>query len=235
MLIPRFLLTALCGLSAACALAQPGVAIAPPAERGEVGFVAVVTRIDHRTAQQMRGVSWKRGCPVPIRDLRNIRMTHRGFDAKVHWGQLVVHEDVARRVVRVFRKMYAAGFPIRRMHRIERYNGSDDRSMAADNTSAFNCRRPDQINAPVRLSPHANGRAIDINPVENPWIDLRCNCWQPSATNRARRTAPGVITHGGTVWRVFTSRGWKWQNIPTPDYMHFDTGYPSAPLRRTAR
>ncbi|MGH3315948.1 MAG: hypothetical protein ACRDO0_07370, partial [Nocardioidaceae bacterium] len=97
MFIPRSLLIALCGLSAACALVQPGVALPQPVARGEAGFSAVVTRIDHRTAQQMRGVSWRRGCPVPIRDLRTIRMTHRGFDRKVHWGRLVVHEDVARR------------------------------------------------------------------------------------------------------------------------------------------
>jgi ribosomal protein S18 acetylase RimI-like enzyme len=178
---------------------------------------------------------WRPGCPVVRNDLRRVEVNHYDFSGRIRRGVLVVHRDTAAETATVFTALFDARFPIRQMRPIEEYGGDNTASMAADNTSAFNCRRPDQINAPVRLSPHANGRAIDINPVENPWIDLRCNCWQPSAANRARRSAPGVITHGGTVWRIFTSRGWKWQNIPTPDYMHFDTGYPSAPLRHAAR
>jgi hypothetical protein len=223
MLIPRFLLTALCGLSAACALAQPGVAIPPPAERGEAGFVAMVTRIDHRTAQQMRGVSWRRGCPVPIRDLRNIRMTHRGFDGKVHWGRLVVHEDVARRVVRVFRKIYAAGFPIRRMHRIERYNGNDNRSMAADNTSAFNCRAV--TGSPGRFSVHSYGKAIDINTIENPYVNGRTVL--PAAGRRyldRSNVRRGMIIRGRTVTRAFRQAGFDWGGNwrSLKDYQHFE-------------
>ncbi len=178
---------------------------------------------------------WRPGCPVGRADLRRVEVNHYDFTGRIRRGVLVVHRDTAAEIATVFTALFKARFPIRQMRSIEEYGGDNAASMAADNTSAFNCRRPDQINAPVRMSPHANGRAVDINPMENPWVDLRCNCWQPSATNRARRPAPGVITHGGTVWRLFTSRGWKWQNIPTPDYMHFDTGYPSAPLRRTAR
>jgi ribosomal protein S18 acetylase RimI-like enzyme len=175
---------------------------------------------------------WRPGCPVGWADLRRVEVNHYDFSGRIRRGVLVVHRDTAAEIATVFTALFRARFPIRQLRPIEEYGGDNTASMAADNTSAFNCRRPDQINAPVLLSPHANGRAIDITPVENPWIDLRCNCWQPSPANRARRTAPGVITHGDTVWRLFTSRGWKWQNIPTPDYMHFDTGYPSAPLRR---
>jgi len=220
---PRSLLTALCGLSAACALAQPGVAIPPPAERGEAGFVAVVTRIDHRTAQQMRGVSWKRGCPVPIRALRTIRMTHRGFDGKVRWGELVVHKNVAPRVVRVFRKMYAAGFPIRRMKRIERYGGSDDRSMAADNTSAFNCRPV--TGSPGRFSVHSYGKAIDINTIENPYVNG--NTVLPAAGRRyldRGNVRRGMIVKGGKVTRAFRRAGFDWGGNWTSlkDYQHFE-------------
>lgn len=223
MLIPRFLLTALCGLSAACALAQPGAAVPPPADRGTAGFVAVVTRIDHRTAQQMRGVSWKRGCPVPIRNLRTIRMTHRGFDGKLHWGELVVHKNVAPRVVRVFRKMYAAGFPIRRMKRIERYNGSDDRSMAADNTSAFNCRPV--TGSPGRFSVHSYGKAIDINTIENPYVNG--GTVLPAAGRRyldRGNVRRGMIVRGGTVTRAFRMAGFDWGGnwISLKDYQHFE-------------
>jgi hypothetical protein len=117
------------------------------------------------------------------------------------------------------------------MRPVEDYAGDTAKSLAADNTSAYNCRRPDQINAPVKTSPHANGRAIDINPYENPWMDLRCRCWKPSATYGRKRTGPGVITQGSVPWRLFTAEGWIWQNIDVPDYMHFDTGFPSRPFK----
>ncbi|WP_278258299.1 M15 family metallopeptidase [Nocardioides convexus] len=104
--------------------------------------------------------------------------------------------------------------------------------MADDNTSAYNCRTANQINAPFLKSPHANGRAIDINPVENPWRDLRCKCWFPSKANAARVEGPGKVLRGGVVWTAFRDEGWIWQNIDVADYMHFDTGYPSNPFDR---
>nr|WP_246283894.1 M15 family metallopeptidase [Nocardioides perillae] len=121
------------------------------------------------------------------------------------------------------------------MRPAEFYGGDVDASLEADSTSGFNCRRADQINAPVLASPHANGRAIDVNPRENPWLDLRCDCWSPTAGTRFRRPGPGVILRGGPVWRAFTREGWIWQNIDVPDYMHFDTGYPSAPFEPPRR
>jgi hypothetical protein len=117
------------------------------------------------------------------------------------------------------------------MRPAEAYGGDSDASLRDDNTSAYNCRRPDQINAPPSRSPHANGRAIDINPRENPWVDPRCGCWSPTGRHQERRPGKGVILRDGVVWRAFRDEGWIWQNIDVPDYMHFDTGYPSAPFR----
>ena len=78
--------------------------------------------------------------------------------------------------------LFDQGFPIHRMHPIEDYRGDDNQSMSADNTSAMNCRKASQSNAPAKDSPHANGRAIDINPWENPWVDPRCGCFRPDQT-----------------------------------------------------
>jgi L,D-peptidoglycan transpeptidase YkuD (ErfK/YbiS/YcfS/YnhG family) len=119
------------------------------------------------------------------------------------------------------------------MQPIEAYGGDDNASMAADNTSAYNCRRAGQANAPATASPHANGRAIDVNPYENPWVDPRCGCFRPSAKYGRVRTGTGVITKGGTAWTAFTRAGWIWQDSSTTDSQHFDTGYPSRPLART--
>lgn len=173
---------------------------------------------------------WREGCPVGRERLRRVSLDHWGFDGRVHHGVLIVHEDVAGSVVRIFTRLFEAHFPIRRMVSMEEYGGDDRASMRADNTSGFNCRRQGQANASPARSPHANGRAIDINPLENPWKDLRCTCWKPSPEHSERTPGKGKILKGGMVWRTFTDAGWIWQNIDTPDYQHFDTGFPSRPF-----
>ncbi len=173
---------------------------------------------------------WRAGCPVSRSSLRRVELGYIGFDGKAHRGALVVNADVAGSVVRIFSALYAARFPIRRMVPVEAYGGDDNASMAADNTSAFNCRRAGQANAPSAKSPHANGRAIDVNPYENPWMDPRCSCFQPDAYYGTHRTGKGVIVKDGVAWRAFVTEGWTWQDSATIDYQHFDTGYPSRPL-----
>ncbi len=175
--------------------------------------------------------AWHPGCPVTRTDLRRVEVGFHGFDGAVHRGVLVVNADVASSVARIFTELFDRGFPIRRMEPIETYAGDDNASMAADNTSAYNCRRSSQANAPATASPHANGRAVDLNPYENPWIDPRCHCFQPVSPYGTKRSGPGVITKGGVAWTAFTSAGWIWQDNSTIDYQHFDTGYPSRPLR----
>ncbi|MFE9503385.1 M15 family metallopeptidase [Streptomyces anthocyanicus] len=191
----------------------------------------VVRAVPTAQWQQMKDAGMARkGCPVTSpQQLRRVEINHHGFDGKIHRGVLVVNADTADTVVRVFSRLFDAEFPIRRMKPLEEYGGDSTASLAADNTAAFNCRRPDQINAPAMESPHANGRAVDINPVENPWQDLRCKCWKPSARHSPRTEGEGKVVKGGVVWRAFVDEGWVWQNIDVPDYMHFDTGYPSKP------
>jgi len=192
-------------------------------------------RIQRVPAKQWRRIvatgAWRAGCPVGRAGLRRVAVNHFTFDGDVRRGVLVVNRDVARSISRIFTRLFEAGYPIRKMVPVEEYDGDAKASLEDGNTSAFNCRRPDQINAPPMKSPHANGRAIDINPQENPWRDLRCKCWVPNRENRARTPGLGVIVKGGLVWRTFRAEGWIWQNIDVPDYMHFDTGYPSRPYR----
>ncbi len=175
------------------------------------------------------------GCPVRRGDLRRVEVGFWGFDGTPHRGVLVVRADVAASTAAIFTRLFAARFPIRSMRPLEDFHGDDNASMAADNTSAYNCRSAAQANAPARRSPHANGRAVDINPVENPWRDPRCRCWMPSARHAIARSGPGVIVKHGVVWAAFLRAGWIWQDIPsTIDFQHFDTGYPSRPFHRRA-
>ena len=182
--------------------------------------------------------TWRAGCPVGRAGLRDVEVPYLGFDGATHRGTLVVNADVASSVAGIFARLYRERYPIRQIAPIEQYAGDDDASMAGDNTSAFNCRRAGQANAPSAASPHANGRAIDVNPYENPWVDSRCGCFRPDAYYGSHRSpndrnAAGraVIVAGGPAWRVFTEAGWTWQDTRAPDFQHFDTGYPSRPWR----
>lgn len=175
--------------------------------------------------------AWHSGCPVGRAQLRRVEVGYHGFDGRVHRGVLVVNADVAGSVAAIFTRLFDLGFPIHRMQPIEDYAGDDDASMAADNTSAYNCRRAAQANAPSAASPHANGRAVDLNPYENPWIDPRCGCFRPDSRFGTHRSGTGVVVEGGPAWTGFTRAGWIWQDNATTDFQHFDTGYPSRPLR----
>jgi L,D-peptidoglycan transpeptidase YkuD (ErfK/YbiS/YcfS/YnhG family) len=171
--------------------------------------------------------AWHKGCPATQKTLRRIELNYHGFDGLVHRGVLVVNADVASSIASVMTTLFARGFKIHRIQPIEFYKGDDNASMAADNTSAYNCRKAAQSNASAAISPHANGRAIDINPYENPWVDWRCKCFRPDTYYGTHRSGTGVITKSGEVWQAFTRAGWVWQDSSTPDFQHFDTGYPS--------
>lgn len=176
-----------------------------------------------RVTRVQLGSAWRPGCPVAPSRLRRVRLSYWGFDDRTYIGTVDAHADVTQGLVRVFRRLYAAGFPIRRMRPVAAYGGNDDRSMAADNTSAFNCRR---LPGSQRWSAHAYGKAIDVNPVENPY--LAGGRVQPPAgrayVNRAN-VRPGMIVRGDLVVRTFAAAGWSWGGrwTGTPDYQHFST------------
>jgi D-alanyl-D-alanine carboxypeptidase len=191
--------------------------------RADDGYRTSIRIIDAATARAMIGVSWRRGCPVRISDLRRVELTHWGFDRVRHRGELIVHKDVARRVVTVFHTLYSVRFPIRKMHRVDRFRADDNASMAADNTSAFNCR---PITGSTRgFSVHSYGRAIDVNPLENPYVKGR-TVLPPAGrayTNRAI-VSPSMIKHGDRVWKAFTTHGFTWGGDwkSLKDYQHFE-------------
>jgi hypothetical protein len=182
-----------------------------------LAFVATVSPVRQRDVR----FSYRAGCPVAPADLRLVRVSYRGFDGRAHVGALVVHRRVARDVVVVFRRLYAAGFPIRRMTPVSTYRGSDDASMAADNSSGFNCRRAVGGSG---WSEHAYGTAIDVNPVENPYV-LNGRALPPAGRVYLdrRRVRAGMAVGGGVLVRAFAAVGWEWGGRWTgaPDYQHF--------------
>jgi D-alanyl-D-alanine carboxypeptidase len=185
------------------------------------GFHAKVQPIPPAVRAQMTGVSWRPGCPVPLGDLRLIALTYRGFDGRAHTGQLVANRDAASALVGVFRRLYAARFPIRRMQLVDAYGGDDFRSIEADNTSAFNCRA---ATGSTHWSQHAYGRAIDVNPIENPYVSGGTSSHPASRTYLDRsRHRPGMAYEGGVLVESFRAAGWGWGGTWSgiKDYQHF--------------
>ena len=168
--------------------------------------------------------SWHPGCPVPIEDLRLLTLDFWGFDGKVYSGEMVVNHDVAKDVISVFRDLFGARFPIRRMRLADEYGGDDDRSMAANNTSAFNCR---PVTGGSAWSEHSYGRAIDINPIQNPYVTGGGTVLPPAGAAYVDRSlqAKGMIHPGDAVVRAFTSVGWGWGGTWSDpvDYQHFSS------------
>jgi hypothetical protein len=198
--------TLLLGLLAASALH------APP-------FAPAVERV---TAAQLP-YSWHPGCPVTPSRLRRARLGYWGFDRRAHRGALVVDASVTSEVVRVFRRLYTARFPLRRMRPIDAYGGNDERSLDADNTAGFNCRYA-VAPGPRRWSVHAYGRAIDVNPVENPYLESgRVHPRAGRAFLDRGRVRPGMATPNGLLVRAFAAVRWQWGGrwARTPDYQHF--------------
>ncbi|MEO8324124.1 MAG: M15 family metallopeptidase [Actinomycetota bacterium] len=221
----------LCVLVSAGPLAPAGgrQTSAPPVSSAQARavFDAEVTKIPKDIAKRMRGVSWHEGCTVPMKRLRLVRLNYWGFDREVHDGKLVVNKRHAHNMVEVFGKLFKKRFPIRRMKLVDTYGADDNRSMNHNNTSAFNCRNVAGTND---WSEHAYGRAIDINPVQNPYVRSDGSASPEKGARYVDRSqdARGMIHDGGGVVRAFSKAGWGWGGYfsSAQDYQHFSaTGH----------
>ncbi|HWH06723.1 MAG TPA: M15 family metallopeptidase [Gaiellaceae bacterium] len=164
--------------------------------------------------------SYREGCPVGPAQLRTVVVSYWDFRRRPQSGRLVVARAHAPKLATVFRRLWDAKFPVQRVEPVSRYRGSDDASMAADNTSGFNCRF---VGGTRRWSMHAFGEAVDVNPVENPYV--RGSYVSPAAgrayLDRSRYRS-GMAVAGGVLVRAFAAVGWKWGGS-FGDYQHFST------------
>jgi D-alanyl-D-alanine carboxypeptidase-like protein len=164
--------------------------------------------------------SYRQGCPVGPAGLRTVHVSYWDFAGKPQVGAIVVARRHAPAILAVFRKLWTVRFPIRRLQPVSEYRGSDDASMEADNTSGFNCRF---VGGTSRWSMHAYGEAIDVNPVENPYV--RGSTVSPPAGRAYLDRSPyrkGMAVAGGVLVKAFASIGWKW-GASFGDYQHFST------------
>jgi hypothetical protein len=196
---------------------------AATAQTPEIAGVFSAAPVAATLLDKMRTTTWHPGCPVPPDDLRQLKLSYWNFDRKQTNGTLIVHKDVAQEVTDIFRDLFHHGFLIEKMTPVEDYKGDDNASMAANNTSAFNCR--DVTGQPGKFSNHSWGRAIDINPLTNPYVKGD-SVLPPAGRKYLDRTKafPGSILKDGFVVREFEASGWTWGGRWTDrqDYQHFE-------------
>ena len=210
----------------ACANAAAAPSRDARAQATTPSFTFSAQRLGPATRRRVSGSSWHPGCPVGLADLRLLRIGYWDFAGRARVGHMIVAASAVSPVHRAFERLFAAHFPIRRMRLVDDYGASDFRSIDADNTSAFNCRN---ATGSSRFSEHAFGRAIDINPIENPYV-------YPNGTTVHAKSRPfldrshhgrGMAFPGGVLVRAFDAVGWGWGGNWRPpsatDYQHFSS------------
>jgi hypothetical protein len=179
--------------------------------------------------RMIEGNSFKKNCPVPLKDLRYLSIKHLGFDGKDKIGELIVHKSISSDTLKIFDELYKIKYPIYKMKLVSDYKGDDWVSIEANNTSAFNCR-------PItgkknKWSKHAYGKAIDINPIENPYISRKGHISHKDSLKYRTRNHKletlkdkAVLLKEDKAVKIFEKYGWKWGGdwITIKDYQHFE-------------
>lgn len=170
------------------------------------------------------------GCPVRPAQLRVLGVRYYGFDRRTHHGRLIVNVSVASGLARVFARLYEMRFPIHHMELADNYGPVRARPADGDFTASFECRQASSSpctrtanGTTGSWSEHAYGEAVDLNPVENPYVG--CGMTRSKLTLRyvdRLRYRRGMVN--AAVVRAFESIGWGWGGSwsgSTKDYMHF--------------
>ncbi len=186
----------------------------------------MVTEISEKRLQLLKQRNiWREECPVHYSRLRIVKVQYVDFDGSENFGELIVLDEVAVPVLQIFEELFEMKFPIENIIPMEEFFGDDVLSMKANNSSAFNGRLVARTNT---WSSHAYGAAIDINPIQNPYLLLNearelIEVIPPEGdkfldrSNQRKGMVEAIVTifakHGFTEW------GGSWE--AKPDYHHF--------------
>lgn len=195
-------------------------------EIGEDAFF-VQMMINDEIFSRMENKSYKADCPLPLTELRYLRVLHCDRSGSSHIGELVCNRSISDDVLTIFHKLYKAGYPIEKMILIDEYENADILLSSADNnTAAFNYRN---TVGKTTKSLHAQGIAIDVNPLYNPYVMYQADgTYEVAPANgepymdRTRTDIPYKIDENDLCYKLFTEAGFTWGGIwNSPDYMHF--------------
>jgi hypothetical protein len=171
----------------------------------------------------MEGKSYPQNALIPKNELRLLKIKHYGFDDKIHQGEMIAHKKVAAELLDIFKELFEAKYPIEKIRLIDYYNADDKMSMADNNTSAF-CWRAATLSD--KLSYHALGLAVDINPLYNPYA--KGNIVEPmqgiAYLDRNKKIKGLINGPRDAAVRAFKKRGWRWGGEwkSLKDYQHFE-------------
>lgn len=184
--------------------------------------VFLKSEITQDVFDRIKGRSYGEECNVPLEELAYLRISHYGFDGEIKEGEMICSNGIADDLLYIFQKLFENRYPIERIRLIDEYDADDDLSMADNNSSSFNFR---MITGSNRLSKHALGLAVDINPLYNPYIRENI-VLPPEGKPYADRTEsfPYKIDHNDLCYQLFVERGFTWGGdwtIPK-DYQHFE-------------
>ena len=231
-----FILALLCGFPASAQRSEgwlpleewpagEALSVEEIAQQGIEAFFVSEPLSDHLFGR-MWGLSFKADCTVPREELRYLKVLHCNQEGETLRGELVCHADLAEDLLAIFRQLYEARYPIERMVLVDAYGADDGRSMADNNSSAFNFRR---MVGSSKLSKHSLGRAVDINPRYNPYVKKvgdRLRVEPPEATPYVDRSKkfPYKITADDLCCRLFKAYGFTWGGDwhSLKDYQHFE-------------
>ena len=177
--------------------------------------------------QRMQGRSWPEGCTIRRADLRYLRLSHYDAEKRQHVGEMVCNKAIADDLIEIFKELYRQKYPIQRIRLIDDYDASDERSMLDNNSSCFCYRR---ISGTTKLSKHAQGMAVDINTLYNPYVRTGKNgrrIVEPATATKyvdRRKSFPYKIVKGDLLHRLFLQHGFKWGGSwrTMKDWQHFE-------------
>lgn len=177
--------------------------------------------------KMIKGKSWRKGCPVSLNDLRYLRVTYIDFRGIDVMGEIIVHKEISSEVIALFEALYDVEYPIKKMRLVNHYKGNDWQSIEAGNTSAFNCR---SATGSKNWSKHSYGKAIDINPIQNPYISASGYISHKASLKYRKRVHTkttyadkAILLKDDKATKIFKSYGWRWGGdfSGVKDYQHF--------------
>ena len=184
------------------------------------------TKITKKIWKRIQGKSYKSNCIVPKKDLRYLHVLHKDIDGNTLEGEMICNVYIAGKLLKIFKKLYKAGYPIEKIRLVDSYNADDEASMEDNNSSCFNFRF---ISGTKRVSKHGLGLAVDINTLYNPYIRTVNGKKQVQPvtakkyTNRSK-SFPYKIEKGDLCYRLFKKYGFEWGGNwkYSKDYQHFE-------------
>lgn len=173
------------------------------------------------------GNSYKKDCRVLRSSLRYLHLLHYTGDGRIKLGEMICHKDIADDLTDIFRKLFEAKYPIENMQLIDNYGADDIRSMEYNNTTCFNYRT---VAGSKKLSNHSLGKAVDINPLYNPYVKRRQDGTFKVSPEKGRKYADRTktfkykIDRNDLAYRLFKQHGFRWGGDyrSLKDYQHFE-------------